>query len=56
MKIKTKFCDIYLDDPDFERRIKFRNESDKMVEKNEPQIDAEKDKPEDKYVINNMRK
>ena len=34
----------------------FCKESDKTIEKNEQQIDDEKDKPEDELVMNEMRK
>ena len=45
-KVKTKFSDIKSDDQGFvfrsyERRVNFRKESDKMIEKNEQQIDDE---------------
>ena len=54
-------ADRYSDDQDFamrsfEKRVKFCEESDEMIEKNEKQIDDEKDKPEDDLVMNKIRK
>ena len=49
--------DRYSDEQHFvirslERRVNFFEESDKIIEKNEQQVDAEKDKPEDELGMN----
>ena len=60
-KVKTQVYDRYSDDQDlviqsFERRVKFCEESDKMIEKNEQQIDDEKDNYENELVMKKERK
>ena len=61
LKVKTQVNDRYADDQDFVirsfgRHVKFCEESDTMTEKDEKQIDDEKDKPDDELVMNEMRK
>ena len=59
-KVKSKVYDRYSDDQDFvirsfEWRVKFYEESDKRIEKNEQQIYDEKNKPEDELLKNKKR-
>ena len=56
-QIKTQVNDTYSKDQDcVSQSFKFCEESDKLIENNEQQIDEEKYEPEDVLLMNEMRK